>query len=86
MINNISDLRDHAVLTLEKLSKKYIDVTEAGVTAKLCETIVSTIKAQLEYHRMLEVKTHISFLDSDNEQEHKIIEGKILNKKILSKK
>ena len=62
-INNIDDLRQHAIDTLMKLSKNTISIEEAGVTGKLCENIVSTIKVQLEYAKMLEQSPDINFLE-----------------------
>lgn len=44
-IDNIDDLRNHALATLDKLGSGDIDVVEAGVTAKLYESVMSTVKA-----------------------------------------
>ena len=66
-INSIEALRDHALETLEKLAAGSIDTTEAGVTGKLCESVISTIKAQLEYSRMIDEEPQIPFM----QQSHK---------------
>lgn len=85
-IINIDSLRDHAIETLEKLSKREISVEEAGVTGKLCENVVSTIKVQLEYAKMLEQQPEINFLENCTMPKGRLIEKKnILENKILSK-
>lgn len=61
-IRNIENLRDHALLTIEKLANGEIDTAEAGVTGKLCESVISTIKAQLEYSRMINEEPEIPFM------------------------
>lgn len=61
-INNITALRQHAIETLEKLSAHEIDTAEAGVTGKLCEGVISTLKTQMEYHRMLGEEPSIEFM------------------------
>ncbi len=62
-INNIEDLRNHAIKTLEKLETKKIDMAEAGVTAKLYESLMSSLKTEMEYHKMLGHLPKIKFLD-----------------------
>lgn len=64
-IKNIQDLRMHAVKTLDDLGKKKIDVVQAGVTAKLYENIISSLKTELEYNKMLDQQPTIDFLDGD---------------------
>ncbi len=61
-IKNIEQLRDHALLTLEKLSNGDIDTAEAGVTGKLCEAVIATVKSQLEYARMLQEEPQVPFM------------------------
>ena len=61
-LKTIENLREHALETLDKLSKGSIDTAEAGVTGKLCESVMSTIKAQLEYARMLGKEPFIPFM------------------------
>lgn len=62
-IKNIEDLRHHAIQTLKKLEKKEINTTEAGITAKLYESIISSVKTELEFNRMLEKEPDIPFLE-----------------------
>lgn len=61
-ITNLGELRDHALSVLEKLEKKEIDVAEAGVVGKLCESVISTVKVQLEYSRMVKREPKIEFI------------------------
>lgn len=72
-IKNIDDLRTHAIDTINRLRSQKIDVTEAGVTAKLYENIISTIKLQLERQKMTGDTANIKFLN-----EEKLINGKQL--------
>lgn len=55
-------MRDHAIETLEKLESGKIDVAEAGVTGKLYETVISSIKTQLQYSEMNGVTPYIEFM------------------------
>lgn len=61
-IKNVDDLRDHILNVMNKLSQGEIDVAEAGINAKLSETVISGLKVQMEYARLTESKPHISFL------------------------
>lgn len=65
-IQNISDLRRHAITTLEKLEKNKIDCAEAGVTAKLYESVISSVKVELEYSRMLGESPSVKFIEDGN--------------------
>ena len=51
-IKTIDDLRRHAIATLEKLAKKEINIQEASVTSKLYENIISSVKTEIDYHKM----------------------------------
>lgn len=73
-INSIEALRDHALATLEKLSNHEIDTAEAGVTGKLVESVIATIKSQMEYARMTEQEPQIPFMSDSNAG--KLLEGK----------
>lgn len=62
LIENITDLRDDALRTLDKLQQKKIDINEAGATSKLYENIMSTVKTQLEVAKMIGRQPNIPFL------------------------
>lgn len=51
------------IQTLGKLQAKKIDVVEAGVTGKLYENIISALKTEMEYHKMLGQEPSIAFLE-----------------------
>lgn len=59
----MSDLRVHAVETLNLLRNKDIDTIEAGVTAKVYDSIISSCKAEMEYARLKDCEVTIPFLD-----------------------
>lgn len=65
-ISTIQDLRDHALLTIQKLANGDIDTSEAGVTGKLCESVIATVKSQLEYSRMLDETPEIPFMQNSH--------------------
>lgn len=71
-IKNITQLRDFALETLEKLANKEIDCSEAGVSGKLCESVISTLKTQLTYSAMLDEKPDIPFMMTE-------VNGRILD-------
>lgn len=61
-INNIDDLRSVVVNALEELRDKKITIEEAGVTGKLCESVTSTLKLQVEVAKMLGREPNVPFL------------------------
>ena len=65
-ISTIEQQRDHALMTIEKLAAGTIDTAEAGVTGKLCESVISTVKAQLEYARMIQDEPEIPFMENSH--------------------
>lgn len=78
-IKTIEELRDHALDTLNKLADGSIDVAEAGVTGKLCESVISTVKTQLDYYRMIQEQPQIAFMGNHL----KAIEGEVMKGKLL---
>lgn len=72
-IENIDALRDFALFTLTRLSKGEITTEEAGVTGKLCENVVSTLKVQLEYAKMLGEIPKINFLSGSTIPETRLM-------------
>lgn len=83
-IRDIDALRKHAIETLEKLSKGTISTEEAGVTGKLCENVVSTLKVQLEYAKMLSQEPDIAFLESSTLPKGRLIDAVKDNKQLSS--
>lgn len=85
-IRDIDSLRDFAIETLKKLSTGKISTEEAGVTGKLCENIVSTVKVQLEYAKMLDQQPNIQFLENCTLPKGRLIEHAKKDVKLLTKK
>lgn len=85
-INTIEALRDHAIDTLERLASGDIDTTEAGVTGKLCENVISTIKAQLEYARLIDEAPEIPFMQNSHSGKPKALEGTVQQKSLPAPK
>lgn len=79
-IKNMEHLRDFALETLERLSNGEIDTAQAGVSGKLCESVISTVKTQLEYARMVDEQPYIPFMDSCHS--NKAIESKVEKKEL----
>lgn len=84
-IKNIDDLRQDALDTLEKLSNGEIDVDQAGVTAKLYESVMSTVKTQLQVAVMLRREPNIPFL-GDCDKGNMLVHESKSHFKILEKK
>ena len=63
-IQNIEDLRTHAIETLENLRAGKIEIDEAGTTSKLYENILSSVKLELEYAKILDKNPKIKFINS----------------------
>lgn len=79
-IKDIDSLRQHAIETLKNLSTGKISTEQAGVTGKLCENVVSTLKVQLEYAKMLDQEPNIAFLENSTLPKGRLIEGIKQNK------
>ena len=73
-IQSINDLREDAIKTLEKLSCGEISIEEAGVTGKLYENIVSTVRLQLDYAKALNQPPEIDFLEEDTLPNGRVID------------
>lgn len=65
-IKNIDDLRRHALITLDRLQAYEVSIEEAGVVGKLCESVMSTVKSEMEYAKMLGIKPDIGFVRTDD--------------------
>jgi hypothetical protein len=71
----MSDLRIHAVETLNLLRNKDIDTIEAGVTAKVYDSIISSCKAEMEYAKLKDCEVDIKFLEDAPEDNPKTLEN-----------
>ena len=75
-IKNINDLREKVLSMFEELDCPEPDLQKVGIAAKLSETVISGLKTQLEYARLLGIEPNIPFLADSN---------KIINNKKLLK-
>lgn len=67
-IRNIEDLRGLALLTLEKLRDREIDTSEAAATGKVVDSVLGTIKSQLEYARATQTEANIEFMQGRDDK------------------
>jgi len=82
----MTELRDFAIKTLERLGNREIECSEAGVTAKLCESVILTVKTELEYARMLGEEPAIPFLSGQDSNKKLTYEGTVDKKGLPSPK
>ncbi len=61
-IKSIDDLREYILDVMNDLKNKNIELDHASVAAKLSETVISGLKTQLEYARLLESAPKIEFM------------------------
>lgn len=61
-ITNIEQLRDHALSLLEQLADQEIEINQAAASGKIIEGVISTLKTQMEYNRMIGENKPIEFL------------------------
>jgi hypothetical protein len=83
-IKTITELRDAALEMIDKLSAGQVEINEAMALGKLCDTVISTVKTQLEFAKMVNEEPQIPFLGSDQPRSaSKLIEsGKTTSKGI----
>ncbi len=80
-ITNLEDLRNLVLENIQKLTNNEIDIQNAAVSCKAVDTVISTIKTELDYYRMIGKTPVIPFIDENSS--HKMIEGEILSDKKL---
>ena len=61
-INDLKDLRDHALNALKRLESGECDVKEVAVIGKLSETIIAGVRVQMEYAQALGREPKIEFI------------------------
>lgn len=85
-IRNITELRDHALETLEALDRGDIDVHQAGVTGKLYEAVISSLKTQLAYAEIRQEVPQIDFIDGHSRKTINIPSTKLEVKALTQKR
>jgi hypothetical protein len=74
-INNLDDLQIHAAEELELLRNGEISIEQAGATSKLCENLISSVKAKLAFAHMAKLTPKINFIGECGEERLKAIEN-----------
>lgn len=70
--NNVESLRDHLFDTLNKLSKGTIEFEEANAVSKVSDSIMQTVKVELEFAKMTGIPPKIGFLENFNTKKLKM--------------
>jgi hypothetical protein len=70
-LNNISDLRVEVSNVFMELRARTIDVHEAATLAKLADTMITSSKVELDYHKFSNTPSKIEFLETKNSIGHK---------------
>ena len=60
-ITNMTMLRNKVLKTIEDLENGKIDINEAGVIAKLSETVISGLKSEMQYALITNQEPNIPF-------------------------
>lgn len=81
-IKNIEELRNAGLEILDQLKSKKISPAEAGITAKIFETIMTSVRLQMEYSHQLKEVPQIPFLQDCHRSKRGIINLAIANKKL----
>lgn len=76
----MEDLRASALETLQQLQAGEIELNQAVAVAKLCDSVIGTVKSEIEYQKHLSLHKEIPFL-SDNviEEDQLSFEDRKLN-------
>lgn len=74
-IKNINDLRRHAIGTIEKLERGDVDVSEVSVLSKLYDSVVSSLKVELQYAHLQGISPEIPFLEGEKMISHSNIKS-----------
>ncbi len=62
-INSISDLRKHAIQTLDKLVAGNIEVSDALAASRLYNNVVDMLKVETDYNKALGKHRQVEFLE-----------------------
>lgn len=76
-INNMKDLREKVLQSIEDLESGKIEIHQAATIAKLSETVISGLKSEMQYALLTNQEPNIPFYGEGT--------GKILNIKEIKK-
>ena len=62
-ISNVEELRTVMSLELDKLRSKEVSASGANAAANLAGKIISSVRLEMEYNKMVGATPHISFLN-----------------------
>ncbi len=84
-INNMNDLRDATLDTIQRLRNGEIDVSEAQTMAKLCDSVISTVNSQFTFAKMVNEVPSIPFMEASHQNrlethDAKVIEGRVMSR------
>jgi len=65
-INNMRELREKVLSSLEELEKGTIDIAELTTIAKISETIVAGLKSEMQYSILTNRIPNIKFYEYEN--------------------
>lgn len=64
-INNIADLRRHAINTLDMLCNGDIEVEDAKAASDLYKDVLGTVKIEMDYNRLIGKAKQIKFCNGE---------------------
>jgi hypothetical protein len=67
---NITELRDMVLDTFQDLKEGKIETSEALSISKLCDTVLGTIKTEIDYAKLTSQTPQISFMGQGTLLEH----------------
>lgn len=64
-VNNISDLRRHALNTLNMLCDGDIEVEDANAASNIYKDVLGTLKAEIDYNKVIGKTKEIKFFQGE---------------------
>ncbi len=77
-VNNIADLREHAIGVLNDLRDGEIETSDALVASRLYDNVCDITRLEIDYNRSINKEGAIGFLSGDKTPESVVTDGDIL--------
>ncbi len=77
-VNNIADLREHAIGVLNDLRDGEIETSDALVASKLYDNVCDITRLEIDYNKSINKEGAIAFLSGDKTAQPVVTEGEIL--------